>query len=355
MAHVITTTHHDVFSTPASKARWKWLLSFLLFAVAFIVVLRNAAWFERDILLFKKVKPLWLLMAIAAQCSTYLAAAAIYRVLLQTGGLSHRPGLLPLSRAAVISLLLNQTVPSASISGNVFLFRFLRRFNVKADQGLLVILSELLLYYLAVVVLLIYLLVAGVLTRQPHIIVSTLIAGILVHLALGLFLLLVSRRKMLPRLYRLVSESRLVKKKIERFGRITDQSTKAIADVPVISNIVAHKPAAALCLLLQLLVLIADGFTLYALFHGSNIHISLFTAVLCLACTQIVSLIPFLPGSLVLFESGMSWFFSLSGVSLGSAIVVTLLYRFLSFWLPMPVGAIFYRSWRKSISPKQSH
>lgn len=40
--------------------------------------------------------------------------------------------------------------------------------------------------------------------------------------------------------------------------------------------------------------------------------------------------------------------FASAGVPPGTAIVVTLVYRFLSFWSPMPIGTFLYRQWLKS-------
>jgi len=49
------------------------------------------------------------------------------------------------------------------------------------------------------------------------------------------------------------------------------------------------------------------------------------------------------PGALIFYEGGMTLFYTLLGIPAGGAFVVTMLYRALSFWLPMPVGLLLYR------------
>jgi uncharacterized protein (TIRG00374 family) len=110
----------------------------------------------------------------------------------------------------------------------------------------------------------------------------------------------------------------------------------------------SNLPMATRVFFLQLAVIAADGFTLYVLFLGMNQPISPFIVLLALICTKVISLIPFLPGSLVLYESSMSFFFASAGVPPGTAIVVTLVYRFLSFWCPIPIGTFLYRHWLKN-------
>ena len=53
-----------------------------------------------------------------------------------------------------------------------------------------------------------------------------------------------------------------------------------------------------------------------------------------------LGLLPFTPGGLGFVEAGLTATLALAGVSAGNALVTTLVYRLLTFWLPLPVGAI---------------
>lgn len=51
-----------------------------------------------------------------------------------------------------------------------------------------------------------------------------------------------------------------------------------------------------------------------------------------------MSLIPFTPGGLGFVEAGLVARLILAGVSPSHALVATLVYRLVAFWLPIPIG-----------------
>src|SRR6478609_605197 len=58
------------------------------------------------------------------------------------------------------------------------------------------------------------------------------------------------------------------------------------------------------------------------------------------AVAQALALIPLTPGGLGFVESGMTTLLVLVGVTADQAVVGTLLYRLIAFWLPIPLGAL---------------
>jgi uncharacterized protein (TIRG00374 family) len=58
------------------------------------------------------------------------------------------------------------------------------------------------------------------------------------------------------------------------------------------------------------------------------------------------SLIPFTPGGLGFVEAGLVATLALAGIRPSHALVATLLYRLVAFWLPIPVGGIAYVAFR---------
>ena len=319
---------------------------FLLFLLAFLFIIRHFKGLEKDFLLLEKVRPWWLLAALLAQLTTYFAAALIYRMLLPAryrNGLQHFASLV---RASVVALFFNQTVPSASLSGGVFVYRFLRQWRLPPARVLLAILSELFVYYLAVEILLLGLLLSGLtFFSVKHIFLIILSLGLLVYPALGIILLSVSQKNLLPSLYAKLSRIRFVQRKIKSQIDEPENTDQLQMHTSVLRYLKANKTTGVNAILLQLFILLADALTIYALFHGLGVHVGLYTVLLVMCCTQIISLLPFLPGSLLLYESSMSWFFANLLVPPGTAIVVTMLYRLLSFWMPMPFGLLFYRKW----------
>jgi uncharacterized protein (TIRG00374 family) len=58
-----------------------------------------------------------------------------------------------------------------------------------------------------------------------------------------------------------------------------------------------------------------------------------------------LALVPLTPGGLGFVEAGLTTILVLAGVSTDQAVLGTLLYRLVSFWLPIPVGALAWAGW----------
>ncbi|MGZ8651420.1 MAG: lysylphosphatidylglycerol synthase transmembrane domain-containing protein [Actinomycetota bacterium] len=69
--------------------------------------------------------------------------------------------------------------------------------------------------------------------------------------------------------------------------------------------------------------------------------------VLAYVAAEVLAQIPFTPGGLGFVEAGLVGTLTLSGVPASDAVVATLLYRLLSYWLPIPVGGIAYLLFRR--------
>ncbi len=67
------------------------------------------------------------------------------------------------------------------------------------------------------------------------------------------------------------------------------------------------------------------------------------------AVAQALALIPLTPGGLGFVESGMTTLLVLVGVTADQAVVGTLLYRLIAFWLPIPLGALAWAGWRLNL------
>jgi uncharacterized protein (TIRG00374 family) len=55
-------------------------------------------------------------------------------------------------------------------------------------------------------------------------------------------------------------------------------------------------------------------------------------------------MVPLTPGGLGFVETGLTGALVLAGVAADAAVLATLLYRLVSFWLPIPAGAIAWAS-----------
>jgi uncharacterized protein (TIRG00374 family) len=62
--------------------------------------------------------------------------------------------------------------------------------------------------------------------------------------------------------------------------------------------------------------------------------------LLSFVTASVLGLLPFTPGGLGFVEAGLAATLAVAGVSTADALVATLVYRLLTFWLPIPVGAV---------------
>ena len=69
--------------------------------------------------------------------------------------------------------------------------------------------------------------------------------------------------------------------------------------------------------------------------------------LLAYTAAALLALIPFTPGGLGFVEAGLVGMLSLAGVKPGDALVATLVYRLVTFWLPIPVGGGAYLVFRR--------
>jgi uncharacterized protein (TIRG00374 family) len=66
--------------------------------------------------------------------------------------------------------------------------------------------------------------------------------------------------------------------------------------------------------------------------------------LLAFVVASVLGLLPFTPGGLGFVEAGLAATLAVAGITTGDALVATLVYRLLTFWLPIPLGGI--AAWR---------
>jgi uncharacterized membrane protein YbhN (UPF0104 family) len=64
--------------------------------------------------------------------------------------------------------------------------------------------------------------------------------------------------------------------------------------------------------------------------------------LLAFVAAALLSRIPFTPGGLGFVEAGLTSTLVLAGLSTGDAVLATLAYRLVTYWLPIPFGALAY-------------
>jgi uncharacterized protein (TIRG00374 family) len=92
--------------------------------------------------------------------------------------------------------------------------------------------------------------------------------------------------------------------------------------------------------LLDYLVLVA---ALYAI--GARPRLSI--VLIAYSAAAVLAIIPITPGGLGFVEAGLTATLTAAGVPVSRALLATLAYRLVAFWLPIPTGGAAYLVFRK--------
>ena len=330
---------------------------FLIITLAVVAIFKFSE-LQKIIQAFEQIKPWFWLIALGLQTLTYLANAYVYYNLMLIFEI--KPLLKPreILNCSVTALFINQAVPSAGASGNSFIFYYFNKRNIKMSDALTLIIFELSTYFLAHITLILFLFAYftfSINDQLSGIFYTILFIGLAVFGVLTFIWLFLGQQKgkVLDRL-RTLKKYRffawLIKKLKSSF---TLTSGQAMPPSNAWEIITAKYQKLARPLLWQIILILLDSTTIYFLFLGLNVRISFIHVLLALMVTKIISLFSIIPGALVFFEGGMIFFLTLLGIPAGMAFVVTLLFRFLSFWLPMPIGLFLYRHMTKNLDNMQ--
>ena len=85
---------------------------------------------------------------------------------------------------------------------------------------------------------------------------------------------------------------------------------------------------------------VLDYLTLLAALYAVGAEPRASLVLLAFFAAQLLGTLPLTPGGLGFVEAGLTGTLALAGVPAGAAVVATLAYRLVSFWLPIPAGGV---------------
>lgn len=277
----------------------------------------------------------WVVVAVVLQTGTYGAAAWALSVFTRYFG--HRVGARRLAGLSIVTVFLNNAFPAGGASGATFLSKTLKRDGIPVHSSVLLTV----LYYLASwMVFLVFL--AGTFAYLSAANQLTSVQRALGFVALALAVLLASSLMALMRSEaRFAALARFVAKILRR------DPTAAVSGAVRFHQeflTVLHRPRVFFTAALgagseQLLDLATVGALFLA--FGTPVHVGVLTVGFFLA--NFVTWLSFIPTGLGIFEGSLIGSYVALGVPFEPAAIVVLVYRALSFWLPIPFGFALYR------------
>ncbi|MBI1181175.1 MAG: UPF0104 family protein [Alphaproteobacteria bacterium] len=325
---------------PVARGRWArylpWVFGILALS-AIIVVVLHFGQMRRFTELAQRAQPGWLVLAAVVQVPTYLSQGAVWWLTLRRCG--HPVTLRSLSGLAIAKLFTDQAVPTGGLSGILLVVQALVRRGVAAPIAMATLVVGIVSFY-AAYMLVVFASLALLWTH--HDVKPALLWGVTGFVAFSLAIptavLWLGRlgRNGPPRWLR----------RIPGVSRILDVAAKAP------TRQLRDPPLVAKAILLHVSILALDGLTLWCCLRAVGDGASLWVAGAAFAMASVAATIGPIPLGLGTFEAGAVGMLSLLHVEVEAALAATLLFRGLTFWLPMLPGLWFARREMRSHAPE---
>jgi uncharacterized protein (TIRG00374 family) len=279
-----------------------------------------------------EISPLWFLAMVALQIGSYACMWAIQRLAVRADHWG------PVVTSQLASNSFGRVVPGGVAAAGAMQYAMLVRGGVPAGAAASGMTASSLLIFATLLALPLLSLPAilGGVAVDPHLTRAALGGAVIFVLMFGAGAACVLWDRPLELVGR---ATQAVRNRIRRNREpVTSLPERLIRERNVVVRVLGHEWWEALLLaagrwVLDYLTLIA---ALYAV--GANPRASLVLLAFCAA--QVLGTLPLTPGGLGFVEAGLTGTLALAGVGAGAAVVATLAYRLVSFWLPIPAGAV---------------
>jgi len=323
MATLHASTSHALEHRPARWLSWiAWLSG--LAALGFVIWMAQRKAETRELAhLLHQAAPLWLGLALLLQVITYVLQAEAWHALLRRARAKvSRTALLRLS---IAKLFVDQALPSAGVSGTAVMLQGLQSRRVDSRVLAAGVVVETVTYYvgycLCILAAIVMAFAAGY-RRLPVLLgfafvvaITALLGWILLHLARGGSLHLPHWLERVPGV---------------RFLRVKMESARA--------DLLKDQGVLWAATLWQIGIHLADAATIWALLLAVGTRLSPPPVYVAFMLASLARTVGIVPGGLGTFEAVSITVLRAGGAPVSAALAATLLFRALSFWLPMVPG-----------------
>jgi uncharacterized membrane protein YbhN (UPF0104 family) len=313
---------------PSGVWRFAPLAVGLLALAALLIAVVHFGEVERFADMARGALPEWMLLAVLAQCVTYVCAAAVWHRTLSA--VAHPRSLASLLPLSVAKLFTDQAIPSGGFGGTLLVIGGLVRRQVPRPAAMGAVLVGMISYCSA------YLLAAfaslGFLLRYHR-------ASPVLLTAAALFSVVAVGIPATILWFRRLAEGTLPPWIRRRKG--VAALLKAAAAAP--ADLLRRPMLLAETISLQLAIFLLDALTLWAAFRALAVPVDFWIAFTAFVSASMAATIGPIPLGLGTFEAGCLAVLGMLGVGVETALAATLLLRGLSFWLPMIPGLLLAR------------
>ncbi|MDY7565153.1 magnesium-translocating P-type ATPase [Pseudomonas sp. RTC3] len=319
----------DIDPRVTSSLLWvSWLVGTAMLA-AVIAVALHLSDVEAFGTLLERAEPLWLIVAIVLQALTYLAQGQVFRGVLKAG--HAQLSLWDSSKLSLMKLFVDQALPSSGISGAFAVIAFLIKKGVARPLALACLVLDLSAYFFA------YVLTVGValfiVMLQGHA-TTSLIATCLVFAAVSLAAAII-----VPRLS---GHSELQRRFSVKHHALVGKGLALLTGAD--SQLARNRSLLWRTTFLELVIILLDCLTLWVLVRSLGVSAQLPGLFAGFMLASVLRSVGIVPGGLGAFEAAAVVTLHWIGIEIPVALSATLLFRGLTFWLPMLPGMWLARS-----------
>ncbi len=329
MSETIDSSCSDVGGAgPSKPSRWLVWLFGAAACVALVFVVTHLSEEKEFLRLLEKSEPYWLFLALVLQAGTYLTQGIGWRVVVQFNG--HRLGMLRASELSLAMLFVNQTLPSGGISGEAMISNAFVRAGMSQSVVWSVTLVNFAMYYLAYALCMMVALVLALYHGYFGFWVNvTILIFALVALGVAWFVTVLPVSKMLW----LKSKLRLHRKIACLLDSMIRSHVGSVRDMGVYRKVFA-------C---HVMTFMLDAATFWVVVRALGVVAPIEGIFVSLMISTMFRTIAIMPGGLGTFEAAAVMSLKSIGLPLMVGLSATMLFRGLTFWLPMLPGFIASR------------
>jgi uncharacterized protein (TIRG00374 family) len=290
-----------------------------------------------------KLSPLWFAAAVVAEAASFVCTFALQRIVLRT------KGWFAVVAAGLTGNAVTNVLPGGSAAGAAVQFKMLERSGTDTDTAVGGLTATSLLSIGGLLALPVFALPAilGGAAVSPGLDHTALIglAGFGLYIVVGLIVM--TTDKPLAMFGSMVQS--LLNKIPRRKTKTHDLPDRLLRQRDDIRSALGRNWWKAVLLIGGRLLFDYLSLLLALRATGSSPRPSV--VLLAYAATGIIALVPLTPGGLGVVEASLSGLLVLAGVHPRAAVVATLAYRLISYWLPLVAGAIAYPLFRRRYGP----
>jgi uncharacterized protein (TIRG00374 family) len=331
---------------PSRRIPWGPIIGAVLLLALTLLVVQNWAEVRKAFALMREARPVWLSLAFGCVAAGFVCAGQVYGRALQA--LKHSASVWWLTAAAMVTILVNQAVPAGSVAAYAFLVSSLRRRGFPVGSVTMVAGLELISWNIGVIVAFSY----GLL----YLLATTGLSGASVsYTALAAALgVLGSVTYVATRPDDTLHDWSLrVKWVVNRLFRqviwTSAQVRQVVDEILASRRMILEQPGRMVVLvLLQLTVFTCHSLALDFILRALGVPAPVLAVMAAYGLALIVSVFTLLPGGGGTVEAALTVALVAQGVPPPAALGAAIVFRLISFWMLLPLGAIAYRSLTRS-------